>query len=620
MSLSQAISAALSGLRVTQAGVGLVADNVANAETPGFVRKSLLQTATASGGSGGVRVVGIVRELDLFIQRQLRAELAGASYANSLSNYYARVDQIYGRPGGLNALDTLFNNFSNSLRSLATSPESIANRTQVLNEASVLAQHLNAMAGDVQQLRSQAEIAIGSAVRRVNEILQSIEQISNQIVASSPNGQETAALFDQRDNLVSELSTLLDIRVVDIGRGQISIFTNSGVSLFDNKAARLSFDGRDRLDAQSLWSADPNLRNLGTIKLLSSNGYDVDLIADKAIRSGEIAAHLEMRDRLMVEAQAQLDEIAHVLALALSERTVTGTAVAGGPPDGFNLDLSALQNGNSISLIYTDGTGTHKVTIVRVDDTGALPLANSYTTDPDDRVIGVDFSGGLAAVANALNAALGAAGLTFDSPSANVLRVLDDGVPDLVDIDGFSATVTTSTFASGDPTLPFFVDGASGSFYTAFLTAGGAQKLGFSARIALNAALKDDPSRLVVYGVGTLAGDPTRPDFLDRRLTSAIRKFAPATGIGTVDGPYSGTLVDFIRQAVSMQGAAAENSVRLKEGQDIVVNALHARLAERSSVNIDSEMAKLLALQTAYGANARVLTAVQAMIEALLRM
>ncbi len=121
MSFSNAISAALSWLKLTQAGVGLVADNIANAETPGHVRKSVLQSGAASN-AGGVQLLGVTRELDIFVQRQLRAELAGASYAGKVNDYFQRIAQIYGQPGGLNALDTLYNNFSNSLRSLMTSP------------------------------------------------------------------------------------------------------------------------------------------------------------------------------------------------------------------------------------------------------------------------------------------------------------------------------------------------------------------------------------------------------------------------------------------------------------------------------------------------------------------
>jgi len=620
MSLSNAISAALSGLRVTQTGVGLIADNIANAETPGHIRKSILQ-GSAAFNSGGVQLLGVTRELDIFVQRQLRAELAGASYATKVDDFYQRIAQIYGQPGGLNSLDTLYNNFSNSLRSLVTSPESIAMRTNVLNQAAVLAQQLNAMSGDIQELRTQAEISISSAVNRVNEILQSIEGISGHLASASAASSESAGLLDTRDSLIAELSKLMDVRVVEFERGQVSIFTNSGVSLFDHKAARLSFDGRDTIAPQSLWNMDANLRQVGTIKLVTPTGYELDLIADKAIRSGEIAANLEMRDQILVQAQAQIDEIAHALALAMSNRTVSGDATTSGAAAGFDLDLAELKNGNVITLVYTDNVSgqQQRVSIVRVDDAGALPLGNGFTTDPNDNVIGVDFSGGMGAVVAALNTALSATGLVFDNPSGSVLQVLDDGAPNLVDVNIFEASITASMFDAGELSLPFFVDGGSNSLYTNFVTATGTQKLGFASRIAVNPQLKADSSRLVSYAPGTPGGDPARPQFLDQQLTAVAWTYSPASGIGTSTRPYQGSLSDFIRQAISMQGAAAENAQRLREGQDIVVNALQERFSERTSVNIDAEMARLLQLQTAYGANARVISAVKEMIDLLMR-
>lgn len=619
MSLGNAIGAALSGLQLTQTGVGLIADNIANAETPGYVRKSLLQTPTSSAGGGaGVRVVGIQRELDVFVQRQLRAELAGSSYINSVSNYYNRIDQIYGSPGGLNALDTLLNNFGNSLQTLATSPESISTRSQVLNEAGVLAQHLNAMSNDVQELRTQAELAISSDVNRVNQILQNIETVSTKIIAADPTSGSTAALYDQRDVLVGELSGLIDIRTVDSGPGQIAIFTTSGIGLFDHKASRLAFDGRDGVNAQSLWTPDAATRGVGTITLTTPNGLSVDLIANRSIRSGDLAAHLQMRDVTLVQAQAQLDEVAHSLATALSNHTVQGEAATSGAQTGFDLDLNGLQNGNIINLSYTDSTGTHKVSIVRVDDPAALPLSDTHTADTTDRVIGVDWSGGMASVVSQLNTALGP-NIAF-SAAGSTLTVLDDGAGNLADINSFSASVTSSTFQSGDPSLPFFVDGSNGTLYTNFAMDGSTQKLGFASRISLNIQLQDEPSRLVEFASGTMAGDPTRPDWLEQQLTSATRQFSPDTGIGTKAGAYSGSLVDYIRQIITLQGGNADNAYRLKEGQDIVVNALQARFADRSSVNIDSEMSNLLVLQTAYGANARVLTAVKEMLDTLIRM
>lgn len=622
MSLAQALSSALSGLQVAQTGVGIIADNISNAETPGYVRKSLLTgSSAATAGSAGARVLGVRRELDMFVQRQLRVEFAGAAYAGTITDYYSRIEQIYGQPGSLNALDQLFNNFTNSLQSLTTSPESNAARSQVMNEANVLAQHLNAMSQDIQNLRSQAEMSLRTGVDRVNAILKDVESLSIKISSGDQNSAEAVALMDTRDALLGELSSLMDIRIVELDRGQVSIFTLSGVSLYDHKAARLRFDGYDTVGAQSFWSADAGERSVGTIKLTTADGYEVDLVADNSIRSGAIAAHLEMRDKTLVQAQAQLDEIAHSMAMALSSRAVTGATATSGLQNGFQFDLSSIQNGNTISLNFTDGvTGLpRQVTIVRVDDAAALPLDNAFTNNPNDEVIGVSFSGGMAGVLAALNSALGTGGIVFDNPSGSTLRVLDDGTANAGTINSFNARVTTTTFTSGDPSLPFFVDGSAGQPYTNYVTEIGQQKVGFAARIRINPALQADPSLLVRYDVNTPAGDPTRPEFLQEQLTAALQMFSPATGIGAVNGPYQGSIADYIRQAVSMQGANAENASRLNEGQQIVLNALQSRFAERSSVNIDSEMANLLILQQAYGANARVLSAVKDMIDALMR-
>ena len=83
MSLSQALATAVSGLHAAQAGLSITAANVANAETPGYVRKTAVQVTTAAGDLGvGVRTAAISRELDQYVQRQLRVETSGASYAD----------------------------------------------------------------------------------------------------------------------------------------------------------------------------------------------------------------------------------------------------------------------------------------------------------------------------------------------------------------------------------------------------------------------------------------------------------------------------------------------------------------------------------------------------------
>lgn len=620
MGLTSALSSALSGLRATQIGINVVATNVANAETPGYSRKVVsLETATAGGSGVGVRVASVNRELDIYVQRQLRTELAGSNYIDVIAKFRQQIDQMYGEPGAASALDTIINGFASSLQTLSADPQSVASRQAVLNAAQVMAQKLNTLSSDITMMRNQAESGLADAVERVNGLLKTIESTQNQIIALSGQDVELGALLDKRDNAVLELAGLIDIQVTSNGKNQISIFTNAGTSLFDMQASQLAFDERP-LSAQSTWNANPSISGTGSIKLVAPNGYSLDLIADHSIRSGKIAGLLELRDDILVKAQAQLDEIAHALATSLSSRSIDSTAATSGAQSGFEIDLASLQNGNSISLTYTDNAGptTHRVTIVRVDDPSSLPLSNTHTADPGDQVIGIDFSGGVAGALAALNAALGP-NVQFDNPSGSILRVLDDGGPNLVNIDSLGATVTASTLQSGDPTLPFFVDGNSNTLYSNFIDGGVQQKLGFAGRIAVNANLLTNPSGLINIDANTLPGDATRPDFLWQRLTATNQSFSASTGIGGVNTPFSGSVVNFAQQVISHQSTATDNALRLKEGQDVVLNSIQDRYAEGTSVNVDSEMARLLALQNAYAANARVMTAVKEMFDLLMR-
>jgi flagellar hook-associated protein 1 len=623
MSLSQALNIATAGLRVTQASLAVVAGNVANAGTLGYVRKSPNQIPIALGEFGSsVRIAGINRELDLYLQRQLRIEASGASYAGMRAQLYGRLQQVYGEPGSEGALETVFGRLTEALQALTTSPESTATRSTVLGAAQVLAQQLNGMTVDVQGLRLEAELGLSDAVAQANEAMQQIAKLNQQLGASASIDATAAVLLDQRDNYINQLSQLMDIRVIAGDHNQVSVFTNSGVQLVANEASQLQFDASGTITPASVWSADPTKRSVGTVTLVSPNGAAMDLLANNAIRSGTIAAYVEMRDRILPEAQRQLDEIAAALASALSDRTTDGTAVTIGAQQGFDLDVGGLLPGNRIEISYTDNTTAtqHKVTIVRVDDPAALPLAGTATPDPNDTVVGVDFSGGMASVVAQLNAALGATSLQFSNPAGSTLRVLDDGGPNLVDVDAASTSATMTTLTGGSAELPFFLDGTVP--FTGAITADGLQSTGLAGRIVVNPALIADPSRLVLYQTAPLtpAGDATRPNFIYDRLTSASLDFSPQSGIGTPAAPFIGSLPSYLRQMISQQGDAAQGAKNLKEGQDIVVNSLQQRFNDNSGINIDTEMATLLKLQTAYGANARVMSTVRDLVDLLLKM
>lgn len=622
MSLGQALATALSGLRANQIGLALVSANVANAETPGYVRKTVNQITTTAGDIGAsVRIAGVNRELDVYVQRQLRMETSGGGYATLRAEFLSRLQAVYGQPGTQGTLVNAFSSFTGAVQALATSSDSQSARINVVNTARTLAQQLNATTQGIQTLRNDAEMGIASGINTANNALTQIAEINNQLQRMGQTDASTAALLDQRDSYVNQLAQLMDVRVVTNDANQITVFTNSGVQLVGAEASRLSFNAQGTVTANTQWSNNPAQSTLGSITLTFPHGGSLDLIATNAIRSGNLAAYVELRDKTLVAAQAQVDQLAAAMASALSDKTTAGTAVTSGAQAGFDVDLANMKSGNIVHLSYKDTVSgaVHNVSIVRVDDPSVLPLSNTATADPSDEVVGIDFSGGMASVVTQLNAAFGGANIQFSNPAGTTLRVLDDGAPNLSDINALSVTTTESSLTGGGPQLPLFTDG--GNLFTGAITASGSQVTGLAGRITVNTALIGDPSRLVVYSTSPLtpSGDTTRPDFLYSQLTQGSFYYSPQTGIGTNGAPFHGTLGDFTQQFVAAQGEAANAADQLKQGQEVVVNTLQQKFDAAAGINIDEEMAHLLSLQNAYAANARVMSVVKEMFNALLQ-
>ncbi|HEU4661692.1 MAG TPA: flagellar hook-associated protein FlgK [Pseudolabrys sp.] len=618
MSLTQALSTALTGLTAAQTALSVTAGNIANAQTPGYVRKQAVQVETAFGATGiGVSITEINRVLDQFIQQQLRTESSGAAYADLSANFYQQIQSVYGQPGSDGSLETIYNNFTTALQALTTSPDDPSTQAAVIGAAQVVAQQLNAMTDGIQSLRAQAELGISADVTAANNAIQQIAELNQRISGSTQNDATSAALEDQRDRYIAQLSQLMDIKVIT-NNNQVSVFTSSGVQLVGLSAAQLSFDAQGAVAAQSQWSADPSKSTLGTITLTAPNGSTTDLIASGGIHSGEIAAYLQMRDQVLVQAQNQLDQFAAAMSSALSDRHTDGTAVTSGAQNGFTIDTAPLLDGNSITINYTDtATNTpHTLTLVRTDDSTALPLSNDATLDPNDTVVGIDFSSATP-ILTQISAALAGTGMTA-SLSGTTLQILDDGAADTVNVDSVSSTTTVTSLSAGTPQLPFFLD--NNQPYSGANTGAGPQSVGFAGRISVNPALIDDPSALVSFQPGTAAADDTRPQFIFNQMTASALQYSPSSGIGSTTAPFTGSLGSYLQHIISQQGQAATDANNLKQGQDVVLNSLQQRFNANSGVNIDEEMTNLLNLQNEYAANARVMSAVKDMISALLQM
>src|SRR5829696_2240555 len=582
MGLSQALSTAMSGLRATQASIALVGSNVANAETPGYVRKTIIQVAGMTGDYGSsVLLNGVERHLDQYLQTQLRTETSGAVYAETRATYLANLQNVYGNPAETGTIEDSFNKLLTAFQGLSTSPDSQSARISAVSAAQTMAQTLNATTQGIQSLRANAEMGINDSVTTANNAMAQIAFINIQLQSGGKTDASTASLLDPRDQYITQLSEMMDIRTVVNDLNQVTVFTNSGVQLVGTEAAKLSFNPQGTMTPNTLYSSDPTKCNVGTITINFPRGGSYDLVSTNSIRSGKIAAYLELRDNTLVKAQAQVDQFAASMASALSDKTTAGTAAP----------ASVL-----------------------------LPLSNNATLDPNDEVLGINFSGGMASVVTQLNTALGStANLQFSNPSGSTLRVLDDGAPNRSDVLSASVTTTMSSLTSGNPQLPLFTD--NGGVFSGAITANGSQQIGLAGRISVNLGLLGDPSRTIVFSTSPLtpSGDTTRSDFILTQLQSGNYRYSPQTGIGTTGAPFTGTLTNFAKQFISQQGEAATAAKQLADGQSVVLNTLQKKVTDTSGVNIDDEMAHLLALQNAYSANARVMSSIKQMYDTLIQ-
>ena len=613
MGLTSSLNTALYGLTFNQRQMTVTAANIASADTVGYTTKSVEANVyiDGNGNVSGLLSSDIQRKVDQGIQSSYWNSLADANYSAVMADYTGRTDELLGSLDDATSLPTLMSELNNSLAALVNDPNSYAARLEVISNADTIANKLNDAYSDIQDLRQETDQLIGEQVDDVNSILSSIEQLDDEINKLKAVDGETAALYDQRDLYLEQLSGYLDVTVVQDTSGELRISSHGGQVLYsDGNASTLTYSPTSTL-------ADGTAGN--TVQVVSPGGTVSDLLAGSS--SGSIVALAELRDETLLEAQAQLDEIASQMSLAFSNVTVDSTATTVGAETGYVLDVSSLQAGNSISLSYTDSSGaTQNVNFVAVTDASLLPLSNSDTANADDVVYGIDISSGDPADTVAqIIAALSATDLNVSDDGSGNLQVLGDTATNTT-VESLTADVTVTGSSDQGLGLSLFMDASSGlSIYTGALEDGG-QKTGFAGSITVNPTLMQDSSQLVVYETTpteNTENDPSRPQYLLDRLSNTKMTFDAGSGIGTTGDPYEGSVIDYVSQVIAYQGNQADSAEVTYEARNSLTTNLAVRYEESYAVDVDSELAFLVQLENSYSANARVMQAVQEMFDVL---
>ncbi|MBX2834856.1 MAG: flagellar hook-associated protein FlgK [Micavibrio sp.] len=329
------LATALSGLRVSQQQISVISGNVSNVGTPGYTRKILPQsTQSIEGRTIGVLPDTIIRNVNMNLTRNLWTQVSSVGNWNVKETYLNRVEQFHGPPDKELSVASSVSKLKDTFSALADSPEDTFLRASTISQAQTTAKKVNDFATLLNDLRSDAQSEMQATVSEVNALLEQIAELNNQVKTNLNLDRTTAALEDQRDMAIKELTGLIDISFFTRGDGTLVVQTNEGAELAGDIAQSLYFS--------------PSPVSPSTYYPASASGLYVNNPITQPIQAvditatgvgGKLGGLIELRDEILPKQIAQLDELAHKMALRFDQQGLrlftdsTGTIPGDDAPD-----------------------------------------------------------------------------------------------------------------------------------------------------------------------------------------------------------------------------------------------------------------------------------------------
>ena len=614
--MSDIFQISVSALQAFQAAINVTANNVANASTPGYDRETinlgeaLPQSNGTSTVGSGVAVQGISRAFSQTQANQLNNSQSSLGQLNALQNYSTQIDNLFGTTIG--GLSTAVQNYYNAWSNVASNPTSTAARQSLVNDAQGVATSFQTASGELNSLNGDVNARITSDVQQINGIGSAISTLNSQIIlATAQNGgQAPNELLDQRDQQVSNLSSLVGVTTTTDSNGALNVFVGGQPLVLQGQTYQLTTVG-NQFNASQL-----EIGSTSTTALLSPN-----------ITSGDLGGLLAARSQVINPALNQLGQVATTLAQTVNTQQAQGLDLSGN----FGAPLFSLGGPTATSSSHNSDTVTASATVnanglgsftaqsyVLTNKAGTLTLTDASTG------ANVTFTGaGTAAspiVANGVSIVLSGAPAVGDqfliqptnAAASGIQAVLTDpsklAAAGAIKTSAANANSGSGTISSGtvlDATNPNLLTGATISFTganTYSVNGGPNQAYTSGSNIAANGwqvQISGAPAIGDTFTVGSNAGGTG-----DNRnaLASANLQTAGVLNNGTVSvsGALSGIVTGLGSQAQQINTSQAAQTAVNSQVQNAVQST--------SGVNLDEEAAKLLQWQQSYQAAAHALT------------
>jgi flagellar hook-associated protein 1 len=556
-------------LQAMQIGLQVVGDNIANANTPGYVRQEAVLVPAGVQKQGhlilglGVQVDSIIQKIDKFVQARLIGAHGDRANAEVQEQVYRDMETLLNELSSTTDLSSSLTGFFNSVDEVLKDPSNPATRNLAVGKGVALAADINKLhdrATDVQQQLDQRVTAVGD---EINSLTEQIRQLNVQIASAeggNSSASEAGGLRVKRQTAVDRLSELVGIHVDEQPSGGLSISVGGEFLVFEGQRWEVEVSAGDAVNATS-----------GTIQFVGTH-------SPLNTTTGELAGLYTARDQIVGGFIDQLDDVAGTLAFEFNKVYSQGQGLVGFDQlTSKNAVTNATSALDAAGLAFTPVSGSFDFIVSRKSDRS---LTQTQT-------ILIDLNG-----------------IDADTSLTDLAQQLDA-------VDGISASVTATgelQINTDSTDIDFAFSGDTSGVLAAlglntFFTGSTAASLGVNDEVkGINNAGKFAAS---LGGIGEDSGNAERLSaFLDRPLDSA----------GGV------SLADLYNQLINQitQGSSVAQSVA--DGFRTFEGTLDGQAQAVSGVSIDEEAVKMMTLQRIYQASAKYIQTISDLLDMLVKL
>ncbi|WP_010299115.1 FlgK family flagellar hook-associated protein [Candidatus Odyssella thessalonicensis] len=352
--MANSVSTLLSKIKYDRKQTELTSANVARADVDGYTRKvAYAEKLILRDSVSGIKQSQISRVIDKVIQTQTRLQNSKVGKSEIEDSYYTRLSQLLGTKGDEASFIHRINQFSVKMTEVVSITDGNKKR-ETIHAAVTLANQMTNLSDQINDLRAQADADIATAITTLNANLESIKDYNQQIVSFTVNNLDTSNLEDERDLLIHNSTELCGIKVFDAANNNKTIALESG----DVLATSISTFPLSYTPASYILPGD----------VLSPISTAAGINITSTFTSGEIAGLLELRDQILPDIQAELDELTRVVRDTTNALHNEGAAFAGDatltglnyvPGVAVPIDPSTTISGQgTLRIAVTDMNGT----------------------------------------------------------------------------------------------------------------------------------------------------------------------------------------------------------------------------------------------------------------------